>query len=78
MKLTRKEFLGVVAASGAAGFGSALGAADDVAGVVSNEAAAEPPKKLEKGAIIEDGPPAEVLGNPATERTRQFLSRILA
>jgi ABC-type polar amino acid transport system ATPase subunit len=33
---------------------------------------------LEKGAIIEDGPPGEVLGNPATERTRQFLSRILA
>jgi len=33
---------------------------------------------LDRGAIIEDGPPAEVLGNPRTERTRQFLSRILA
>jgi len=33
---------------------------------------------LDRGAIIEDGPPAEVLGAPRTERTRQFLSRILA
>jgi len=32
---------------------------------------------LDHGAIIEDGPPAEVLGSPRTERTRQFLSRIL-
>jgi polar amino acid transport system ATP-binding protein len=32
---------------------------------------------LESGAIIEDGPPAEVLDNPRTARTRQFLSRIL-
>ena len=32
---------------------------------------------LESGAIIEDGPPAEVLDHPRTARTRQFLSRIL-
>jgi polar amino acid transport system ATP-binding protein len=33
---------------------------------------------LDRGAIIEDGPPAQVLERPRTERTRQFLSRILA
>jgi len=33
---------------------------------------------LDRGAIIEEGPPAEVLGAPRTDRTRQFLSRILA
>jgi polar amino acid transport system ATP-binding protein len=32
---------------------------------------------LERGAIIEDGPPSEVLDHPKTARTRQFLSRIL-
>lgn len=33
---------------------------------------------LAGGKIIEEGPPAKVLDNPATERTRQFLSRVLA
>jgi polar amino acid transport system ATP-binding protein len=33
---------------------------------------------LAGGKIIEDGPPAQVLDNPATERTRVFLSRVLA
>ena len=33
---------------------------------------------LDRGAIIEDGPPAEVLERPRTARTRQFLSQILA
>jgi polar amino acid transport system ATP-binding protein len=33
---------------------------------------------LDRGAIIEDGPPASVLDQPRTARTRQFLSRILA
>jgi len=29
------------------------------------------------GVILEQGPPAEVIGNPKEERTRQFLDRIL-
>jgi polar amino acid transport system ATP-binding protein len=32
---------------------------------------------LDKGTILEDGPPAEVLDNPRTPRTRQFLSQLL-
>ena len=32
---------------------------------------------LDQGTVIEDGPPGEVLDNPKTPRTRQFLSRIL-
>jgi polar amino acid transport system ATP-binding protein len=32
---------------------------------------------LDRGAIIEDGPPSRVLEHPATARTRQFLSQIL-
>jgi ABC-type polar amino acid transport system ATPase subunit len=33
---------------------------------------------LADGKIIEDGPPAQVLEQPRTERTRVFLSRVLA
>ena len=33
---------------------------------------------LAGGKIIEDGPPAQVLDNPTAERTRVFLSRVLA
>ena len=33
---------------------------------------------LDRGAIIEDGTPAQVIDSPRTERTRQFLGRILA
>jgi polar amino acid transport system ATP-binding protein len=33
---------------------------------------------LDGGRIIEQGPPARVLDQPDTERTRQFLSRVLA
>ncbi len=32
---------------------------------------------MDHGRIIEAGPPAEVLGNPAHERTRAFLSKVL-
>ncbi|WP_448072832.1 amino acid ABC transporter ATP-binding protein [Georgenia yuyongxinii] len=32
---------------------------------------------LDGGTIVEEGHPADVLGNPAHERTRQFLHRIL-
>jgi polar amino acid transport system ATP-binding protein len=32
---------------------------------------------LHDGAILEQGPPAEILGNPREERTRQFLRRVL-
>jgi cystine transport system ATP-binding protein len=31
----------------------------------------------DNGVILEKGPPAEVIGNPKEERTRQFLERIL-
>jgi L-cystine transport system ATP-binding protein len=31
----------------------------------------------DRGVILEKGPPAEVIGNPKDERTRQFLDRIL-
>lgn len=29
------------------------------------------------GVILEQGPPAQVIGDPTQERTRQFLQRIL-
>ena len=32
---------------------------------------------LDKGRILEDGPPAQVLGNPREARTREFLARVL-
>jgi polar amino acid transport system ATP-binding protein len=32
---------------------------------------------LDRGAILEDGPPSEVLERPKTARTRQFLSLLL-
>ena len=32
---------------------------------------------IDRGVILEKGPPAEVIGNPKEERTRQFLDRIL-
>ncbi len=32
---------------------------------------------LADGKIIEDGPPSQVIDNPQTARTRQFLSRVL-
>jgi cystine transport system ATP-binding protein len=31
----------------------------------------------DQGIILEKGPPAEVIGDPKEERTRQFLQRIL-
>jgi len=31
----------------------------------------------DRGVILEQGPPSEVIGNPKQERTRQFLDRIL-
>ncbi len=31
----------------------------------------------DRGVILEKGPPAEVIGNPTQERTRQFLDRVL-
>jgi polar amino acid transport system ATP-binding protein len=30
------------------------------------------------GKIIEEGPPSQVIDQPRTERTRNFLSRVLA
>jgi polar amino acid transport system ATP-binding protein len=33
---------------------------------------------LDNGRILEEGTPAEVLGNPREERTRRFLRRVLA
>jgi ABC-type polar amino acid transport system ATPase subunit len=33
---------------------------------------------MDEGVIVEEGPPADVLGNPKAERTRAFLSRVLA
>jgi polar amino acid transport system ATP-binding protein len=32
---------------------------------------------MDGGVIVEQGPPAEVIGNPAQERTRVFLKRVL-
>lgn len=32
---------------------------------------------MHEGVIIESGPPADVLGNPQEERTREFLRRVL-
>lgn len=32
---------------------------------------------LDEGKVIEEGPPAEVLDRPRTERTRRFLSQVL-
>jgi polar amino acid transport system ATP-binding protein len=32
---------------------------------------------LDGGVIVEQGPPAQVIGNPAHDRTRAFLSRVL-
>jgi polar amino acid transport system ATP-binding protein len=32
---------------------------------------------IDEGRIIEQGPPAEVIGNPRQERTRNFLARVL-
>ncbi|HWU84587.1 MAG TPA: ATP-binding cassette domain-containing protein, partial [Rhodocyclaceae bacterium] len=32
---------------------------------------------FERGRILEQGPPAELLGNPQQARTRQFLSAVL-
>jgi len=32
---------------------------------------------MDDGVIVESGPPAEVLGNPREERTREFLSKVL-
>ena len=32
---------------------------------------------LDGGVVVEDGPPAQVIGAPAHERTRQFLTRVL-
>ena len=33
---------------------------------------------LADGKVIEDGPPEQVLDNPQTARTQQFLSQVLA
>ena len=32
---------------------------------------------LDGGRLLESGPPAQVLGDPVHERTRQFLRRII-
>jgi polar amino acid transport system ATP-binding protein len=32
---------------------------------------------MDDGVILEEGPPARVIGNPAQERTRKFLARVL-
>jgi polar amino acid transport system ATP-binding protein len=32
---------------------------------------------MDGGVIVEDGAPAQVIGNPIHERTRHFLSRLL-
>jgi polar amino acid transport system ATP-binding protein len=32
---------------------------------------------MDAGAIVEEGPPAQVIGDPREERTRTFLSRVL-
>ena len=31
---------------------------------------------MDGGVIVEQGPPAQVIGNPREERTRQFLSSV--
>ena len=33
---------------------------------------------LDAGRILEEGPPAQIFSDPREERTRQFLSRVLA
>jgi L-cystine transport system ATP-binding protein len=33
---------------------------------------------MDKGVIVEQGPPAEILNNPREERTKQFLSRYIS
>jgi polar amino acid transport system ATP-binding protein len=33
---------------------------------------------LDQGAILEDGPPAEIFGHPQMPRTRQFLDRVIS
>ena len=32
---------------------------------------------MDEGVIVEEGPPAEVLGNPQQERTKRFLGLVL-
>ncbi|WFR60143.1 amino acid ABC transporter ATP-binding protein [Anaerocolumna sp. AGMB13025] len=32
---------------------------------------------MDKGYIVEEGPPGEIFGNPQNERTRDFLARVL-
>ncbi|MCW2947365.1 MAG: binding-protein-dependent transporter [Actinoallomurus sp.] len=32
---------------------------------------------MDDGVIVEEGPAAEVIGDPSNERTRTFLSRVL-
>ncbi|NIJ15015.1 polar amino acid transport system ATP-binding protein [Saccharomonospora amisosensis] len=32
---------------------------------------------MDDGAVVEEGPPAQVIGDPREERTRSFLSRVL-
>jgi polar amino acid transport system ATP-binding protein len=32
---------------------------------------------LDQGQILEEGPPAAILGNPRQARTRQFLERVI-
>ena len=34
-------------------------------------------RRTDAGAVVEEGPPAEVLKDPAQPRTREFLRRIL-
>jgi polar amino acid transport system ATP-binding protein len=33
---------------------------------------------LDQGAILEDGPPAEIFEHPQMPRTRQFLDRVIS
>jgi ABC-type histidine transport system ATPase subunit len=33
---------------------------------------------MNDGEIVEQGPPADLFGNPQHERTRQFLARVQA
>ena len=32
---------------------------------------------LDKGRVLEQGPPEQVLGDPVEARTRQFLARVI-